>query len=86
MTDQQIPSGDFRIFAQKIAMQGFFALGLIEVPGAPKQDPNPQMANGVIEDLIMLRDKCAGNLDNGEALTIDKFITDLQQQVEQLSK
>jgi hypothetical protein len=44
------------------------------------------MANGVIEDLIMLRDKCASNLDNGEALTLDKFITDLQQQVEQLSK
>ena len=43
-------------------------------------------ANGVIEDLIMLRDKCASNLDNGEALTLDKFITDLQQQVEQLSK
>jgi hypothetical protein len=86
MSEQQIPSGDFRIFVQKIAMQGFYALGLIEVPGAPKQQPNPEMARGVIDDLTMLREKCASNLEEGETLTLDKFISDLQNQVAELSK
>lgn len=85
MSEQQIPSGDFRIFVQKIAMQGFYALGLIDVPGAPKQEPNAEMARGVIEDLMMLRVKCTGNLDEGETMTLDKFITDLQLQVSKLS-
>jgi hypothetical protein len=86
MSEQQIPSGDFRIFVQKIAMQGFYALGLIEVPGAPIQEPNPEMARGVIDDLTMLREKCASNLEEGETLTLDKFISDLQNQVAELSK
>ena len=66
-------------------MQGFYALGLIEVPGIPKQEPNTEVACGVIEDLIMLREKSSGNLDEGEILTLDKFITDLQLKVSELS-
>ena len=45
--ETQIPGGDFRLFLQKIAMQGFYALGLIEVPGLPKQEPNPSAAQAV---------------------------------------
>ncbi len=62
-------------------MQGFYALGLIEIPGAPKQETNLGLARSVIDDLMMLREKCAGNLDEGERLTLDKYISDLQFQV-----
>ena len=76
--------GDFRIFAQKMALQGFYALGAIEIPGAPKQEkPNVEAARMVVEDLKMLREKTAGNLDAGEKLTLDKYIADLQFQVVQ---
>jgi len=85
MSEQALPSGDFRIFVQKIAMQGFFALGLIEVPGAPEQRPNPQMAQGVVDDLVMLREKTSGSLDESEAMTLDKFITDLELKISELS-
>lgn len=74
--------GDFRLFVQKMAIQGFYALGLVEIPGAPKQSaPNVEVARMVIEDLKMLRDKTSGNLDAGEQLTLDKYIADLQMQV-----
>ena len=78
-----LPGGDFRLFLQKIAMQGFYALGLIEIPGAPSQEPNVVLARAVVDDLQMLREKCAGNLDEGERLTLDKYIADLQFQVVQ---
>jgi hypothetical protein len=81
-----IPGGDFRIFLQKISMQGFYALGLIEVPGAPAPELNLPMARAVVDDLMMLREKCEGNLEEGERLTLDKYISDLQFQVVERSK
>lgn len=84
--ETQIPGGDFRLFLQKIAMQGFYALGLLEVPGLPKQDPNPSAAQAVIDDLLMLREKSEGNLDSAEKLTLDKFISDLQFQYLEATK
>ena len=71
--------GDFRIFIQKIALQGFYALGLVEIPGAPKPEkPNLAAARMVVEDLKMLRDKTRGQLDPGEELTPGKHVPDLQ--------
>lgn len=83
---QQIPGGDFRLFLQKIAMQGFYALGLIEIPGAPPQEPNVGLARTVIDDLMMLREKCEATMDEGERMTLDKYISDLQFQVVERSK
>ncbi|MBC8327279.1 MAG: DUF1844 domain-containing protein [Planctomycetes bacterium] len=75
----QTPSTDFRIFVQKITMQGFYALGMIEVPGAPKQEePNFEIAQAVIEDLEMLKQVTDGNLSEGERLTLDKYTADLK--------
>ena len=81
--DTGIPGGDFRLFLQKLTMQGFYALGVVEIPGAPKQEPNLTIARAVVDDLLMLREKCQGNLDDGERLTLDKYIADLQFQVVQ---
>jgi hypothetical protein len=77
-TEPHPPGGDFRLFLQKIAMQGFYALGLVEIPGAPTTEPNLGMAQAVIDDLMMMREKTQANLDDGERLTLDKFISDLQ--------
>lgn len=83
---ENIPGGDFRIFLQKIAMQGFYALGLIEIPGTPTPEMNLPMARSVVDDLVMLREKSEGNLDDGERMTLDKYISDLQFQVVERSK
>ena len=74
--------GDFRIFIQKIAIQGFYALGMVDIPGAPKPTaPNVEAARMVVEDMKMLREKTRGQLDPGEQMTIDKYIADLQFQI-----
>ncbi|RMH03209.1 MAG: DUF1844 domain-containing protein [Planctomycetota bacterium] len=78
-SDSPTPPADFRLFVQKIAMQGFYALGLIEVPGAPKQEkPNLEVAQAVIADLDLLKEKTAGNLGEGERLTLEKYVADLK--------
>ena len=79
-TSSSLPSGEFRLFLQKIAMQGFFALGLVEIPGAPKSVVNLGMARSVIGDLQMLKERTEGNLDEGERQTLDKYLSDLQLQ------
>ena len=88
MTEEPTAAGsDFRLFVQKLAMQGFYALGLIEVPGAPKQEePNLGVAKAVIDDLMLLREKTSGNLSEGERLTLDKYVSDLQFQYVQRSE
>ncbi|MDP6941584.1 MAG: DUF1844 domain-containing protein [Planctomycetota bacterium] len=86
MTETETPT-DFRLFSQKLALQGFYALGILDVPGAPKQDqPNLQAAKMVIDDLMLLREKTEGNLTDGEQMTLDKFISDLQFQYLEVSK
>jgi len=73
------PGGDFRMFLQKIAIQGFYALGLIEIPGAPpQQGPNLEVARMVLHDLKTLREKTHGNLDPGEEMTLEKYVADLE--------
>ena len=87
MTEEQnIPGGDFRLFAQKLATQGFYALGLFEIPGMDKPEPNLNVCQSVIDDLMMIREKTQGNLDDAEKLTLDKFISDLQFQYIEMQK
>ncbi len=75
-----LPGGDFRLFVQKIGLQGFFSLGLVELPGQEKPEPNLSLCSSVIDDLMMLREKTQGNLSEGEQKTLDKYISDLQLQ------
>ena len=78
MDDPSLPGGDFRMFIQKIALQGFYALGLVEIPGQPKPEANLPMCKAVIDDLMTLREKTEGNLDDGEKQTLEKYLSDLQ--------
>ena len=78
--------GDFRSFIQKISFQGFFALGLVELPGVSKPEPNIGAANAVLLDLKMLQKKCDGNLGDGEQMTLEKYIQDLEQLIKQLEQ
>ena len=78
--------GDFRSFIQKISFQGFFALGLVELPGVPKAEPNIEAANAVLLDLKMLKKKCDSNLGDGERMTLEKYIQDLEQLIKQIEQ
>ena len=51
-----------------------------------KPEPNLTVCQSVIDDLMMIREKTQGNLDDAEKLTLDKFISDLQFQYLEMQK
>ncbi len=72
-----LPGGDFRLFLTRLSIQGFLACGLMENPITGSKQVNPDSAQMILDDLTMLRDKTQGNLEIGEAETLNKAISDL---------
>ena len=77
--DMPLPGGDFRLFITRLGVQAQLALGLVENPLTGAIHKNPGGARMVIDDLQMLRDRCRGNLDAGEAAHLDELIRGLEQ-------
>lgn len=81
-----LPGGDFRLFVQKLGYQALISLGVVENPlNGVKQTSLPQ-ARGVIDDLVMIRDKTEGNLDKEEKEHLDTVISNLQSHFVRLSQ
>lgn len=76
--DVPLPGGDFRLFVQKLAYQALISMGVLENPVTGKTDRNLGLAQTVIDDLMMIRDKTQGNLEAEEAEHLKKILTDLQ--------
>ncbi len=75
--DVPLPGGDFRLFITRLSLQGFLACGLMENPITGKAEINAPTAQMVLDDLKMLQEKTAGQLEIGEAETLNKAIQDL---------
>jgi hypothetical protein len=81
-----LPGGDFRLFVQKLGYQALISLGVVENPiNGLKQASLPQ-ARGVIDDLVMIRDKTEGNLAAEEKEHLDTVISNLQSHFVRLSQ
>lgn len=85
-SNMPLPGGDFRLFLAKLQIQALFALGIIENPITKKTDMNLPHAQTLIDDLLMLREKTQGNLEQDEAAQLNKIISDLQWQFVEKSK
>jgi len=72
-----LPGGNFRLFVTRLSFQGMLALGILENPLTRTRQKNPGQARMVIDDLVMLREKTAGHLEEEEAAHLDKVIEDL---------
>ncbi len=72
-----LPGGNFRLFVTRLSFQGMLALGILENPLTRTRQKNLDNARMVIDDLLMLREKTVGNLDEDEAQHLDKVIADL---------
>jgi hypothetical protein len=77
--DLPLPGGDFRLFVQKLGYQALISLGIVENPLTREHGTNLAMARGVIDDLMMLRDKTEGNLTEEEAAHIQSVVGEVQQ-------
>jgi hypothetical protein len=73
-----LPGGNFQLFVQKLGYQALIGLGVLENPLTRKREANLSHAQGVIDDLMMLRDKTRGNLAPDEEEQLTTVIGELQ--------
>jgi len=76
--DLPLPGGNFTLFVQKLGYQALITLGVVENPLTRTKEPNLGHAQGVIDDLMMLRDRTKGNLAADEERHLNQVIGDLQ--------
>ena len=84
--DIPLPGGEFRLFITRLSVQAMMGMGLIENPLTGSPQKNLPGARMVIDDLLMLREKTAGNLDGGESSQLSKVISDLEHAWSKLSE
>lgn len=76
--DIPLPGGDFRMFITRLSFQGLMSCGVLENPITKTKQANLPNARLVLEDLVMLQDKTAGNLEPDESAHLDKVVGDLR--------
>lgn len=80
-----LPGGDFRLFVQKLGYQALISLGVIENPLTREKTRSLPLARGVIDDLVMLRDRTRGNLAADEEEHLHTVIANLERHYRRLS-
>ena len=63
---QPLPKGDFAALVSMLVTQALFALGLIQIEGQDKRQPDLEMAKYNIDMLETLEEKTKGNLTETE--------------------
>ena len=76
--DSGLPGGDFRLFVQKLGYQALISLGVLDNPLTQTRQTNVDQAKGVIDDILMLRDKTRGNLETEEEAHLRDVIENLE--------
>ena len=77
--DVPLPGGDFRMFVTRLSFQGLLSCGVLENPVTKSKQVNLDGARMILDDLRMIRDKTAGNLDQDENAHLEKVLSDLTQ-------
>ena len=81
-SDLPLPGGSFRLFVTRLSFQAMLALGLLENPITKARTTNLANARMLLDDLLMLRAKTAGNLDPDEHEHLEKVISDVEYALE----
>jgi len=82
--DVPLPGGDFKLFVQKLGYQALIAMGVVENPLTRTRQTHLGHAQTLIDDLMMLRDKTRGNLEEEEQQHLTGVVGDLQRHFVQL--
>ena len=80
-----LPGGNFQLFVQKLGYQALLGLGVLENPITRTKDVNLQNARAVMDDLVMLREKTAANLEDAEEEHLERVIQDLEEHFQRVS-
>jgi len=76
-SDMPLPGGNFHLFVSRLSIQAMISMGILENPLTKRKEVHPGNARMLLDDLAMLREKTAGNLDADERSHLDKVIADL---------
>ncbi len=76
--DIPLPGGNFRLMVQRMAYQGLLGLGILENPVTGTTQVNLSSAKMILDDLRMLTEKTAGNLDDEEREHLEGIVKDLE--------
>jgi len=73
-----LPQGNFAALISMLTTQALFALGLLQVKGQEKKEPDLEMAKYNIDMLETLEEKTKGNLTKEEETVLANTINELR--------
>ncbi len=73
-----LPKGDFAALISMLATQALFSLGLLQVKGQEKKEPDLMLAKYNIDMLEALQEKTRGNLTKEEEGVLEKTLGELR--------
>ncbi len=76
--ETQLHGGDFGLLVARLYFQALMNLGMIDHPVSGEREVDLPTARMVIDDLGMLEEKTAGNLDETEAKTLSETLNALR--------
>jgi hypothetical protein len=84
-SDVPLPGGNFHLFVSRLSIQALISMGILENPLTRTKEVRAGNARMLMDDLRMLREKTAGNLDGDERAHLEKVIGDLENAMAKLS-
>ena len=73
-----LPEGNFAALISMLTTQSLFALGLLQIKGQEKRQPDLELAQYNIEMLETLQEKTKGNLTSEEEIVLANTLNDLR--------
>lgn len=73
-----LPRGNFAALVSMLVTQAFFALGVLEVRGQEKREPDLEMAKYNIDMLATLEEKTKGNLTEEEKRVLENTLNEVR--------
>lgn len=73
-----LPEGNFAALVSTLTTQALFALGLLQIKGQEKREPDLEMAKYNIDMLQTLQEKTKGNLSAEEEAVLSNTLNDLR--------
>jgi len=73
-----LPKGNFAALVSMLTTQALFALGLLQVKGQEKREPDLEMAKYNIDMLETLEEKTKGNLSKEEETVLANTLNELR--------
>jgi hypothetical protein len=77
-THERLPEGNFAALISMLTTQALFALGLLQVKGQEKKEPDLELAKYSIDMLQTLAEKTKGNLTKEEEIVLANTLNELR--------